>query len=57
MLQTIPMMNQLEFMNPFLELGNFGINHPEFAKSQTIFLTKPQEIVIVMSGTIPIFHN
>lgn len=51
------MMNQLEFMNPFLELGNFGINHPEFAKSQTIFLTKPQEIVIVVSGTMPIFHN
>ena len=48
-------MNEMTLLSQFLGLGKHGIYQKDFAKDITIFQELPQEILIVVGGTMPIF--
>ena len=47
----------MDMFTPFLELNNMGIHQLGFPKDQTIFLTQPQEMLIVINGMTDISPN
>ena len=53
----LTMMPLMDMFTPFLGLNNIDIHQLEFPKEQTISLTQPQEMLIVINGMIDTFPN